>query len=621
MPIPQSYDNFGVSFTYIISSKSIKESVNPEQVKKSSEQEAPNGVHLAVLNHLDEVIGESIEVEEHPDYKKDENGERKPENGWNDDVLVHRFVGAITVDGQTYRVKTTMLEYAQKDWGDRQYAYDVAKIEVLDKTPNTTNGLNEAANGRSSLANILKNVEKSYDSGKLLLDESAKEDRKREIQNTQNGSGGGRARFMVSSESDADYMDAVEKGDVVYADIPYENTHQDGYRGGKFDKQAFVEWAQAQDVPVYVSEYSMPEDWTEVASFDVRGVRGGKRPEKLFVQSKFAGEYERRMQEESGDDVRFMRGSELEEMRRRPLVTRSHPVPTDEELRDALCAGIGSFNSESIEELETLEQLAGGLGLKANVSVRINPDVDAHTHRFITTGLEMDKFGIPKKDMDRVIALFKSSKNLNFKGLHFHIGSQITDVENVFTHECISANGIVSHFESQGLRVDNIDLGGGLGVDYYNPDSHAIPEFGLWFQTLTEHLRHRPDQRIHVEPGRALVAQCASLVSRVIFVKDGERKSFVILDAGMNDLLRPALYGAYHKIENLTYESDELRLYDVVGPVCETTDLFAEDRTLPLTRRGDLVAIRSAGAYGAVMSSTYNMRKPARTVFSDEPIQ
>ena len=294
---------------------------------------------------------------------------------------------------------------------------------------------------------------------------------------------------------------------------------------------------------------------------------------------------------------------------------------TDQELTDALKAGIGSFNSESIEELETLEQLAGGLGLKANVSVRINPDVDAHTHRFITTGLEMDKFGIPKKDMDRVIALFKSSKNLIFKGLHFHIGSQITDVENVFTHECISANGIVSHFESQGLQVDNIDLGGGLGVDYYNPDSHAIPEFGLWFQTLTEHLRHRPDQRIHVEPGRALVAQCASLVSRVIFVKDGERKSFVILDAGMNDLLRPALYGAYHKIENLTYESEELRLYDVVGPVCETTDLFAEDRTLPLTRRGDLVAIRSAGAYGAVMSSTYNMRKPARTVFSDEPIQ
>ena len=185
----------------------------------------------------------------------------------------------------------------------------------------------------------------------------------------------------------------------------------------------------------------------------------------------------------------------------------------------------------------------------------------------------------------------------------------------------VNANGIVSYFENHGLQVDNIDLGGGLGVDYYNPDSHAIPEFGLWFQTLTENLRHRPDQRIHVEPGRALVAQCASLVSRVIFVKDGERKSFVILDAGMNDLLRPALYGAYHKIENLTYDSDELRLYDVVGPVCETTDLFAEDRTLPLTRRGDLVALRSAGAYGAVMSSTYNMREPARAVFSDQPAE
>ena len=294
---------------------------------------------------------------------------------------------------------------------------------------------------------------------------------------------------------------------------------------------------------------------------------------------------------------------------------------TDKELSDALRVGIGSFNSESIEELETLERLAGEMGVKAHVSVRINPDVDAHTHRFITTGLEMDKFGIPKKDMDRVIALIKSSRNLDFKGLHFHIGSQITDVENVFTQECISANGIVSYFENHGLRVDNIDLGGGLGVDYYNPDSHAIPEFGLWFQTLTENLRHRPDQRIHVEPGRALVAQCASLVSRVIFVKEGERKSFVILDAGMNDLLRPALYGAYHKIENLTYESDELRLYDVVGPVCETTDLFAEDRTLPRTHRGDLVALRSAGAYGAVMSSTYNMREPARTVFSDQPAE
>ena len=294
---------------------------------------------------------------------------------------------------------------------------------------------------------------------------------------------------------------------------------------------------------------------------------------------------------------------------------------TDKELTDALKAGIGSFNSESIEELQTLERLSAEMGLKANVSVRINPDVDAHTHRFITTGLEMDKFGIPKKDMDTVIALIKDSKYLNFKGLHFHIGSQITDVENVFTNECISANGIVSYFESQGLRVDNIDLGGGLGVDYYNPDSHAIPEFGLWFQTLTENLRHRPDQQMHVEPGRALVAQCASLVSRVIFVKEGERKSFVILDAGMNDLLRPALYGAYHKIENLTWSSDELRLYDVVGPVCETTDLFAEDRTLPLTRRGDLVALRSAGAYGSVMSSTYNMRAPARSVFSDDPAE
>lgn len=291
---------------------------------------------------------------------------------------------------------------------------------------------------------------------------------------------------------------------------------------------------------------------------------------------------------------------------------------TDEEIEIALKCGIGSFNCESLEELKILDEIAGAMGKVANVSVRINPDVDAHTHRFITTGLEMDKFGIPKRDMDRAVAILKKASNLNFKGLHFHIGSQITDVENVFANECISANGIVSYFEDAGLRVDNIDLGGGLGVDYNNPDGHPVPEFELWFKTLRENLRCRKDQAVHVEPGRSLVAQCASLLSRVIFVKEGERTNFMILDTGMNDLLRPALYQAYHKIENLTAASDELRLYDVVGPVCESTDVLATDRTLPLSSRGDMVTIRSVGAYGEVMSMGYNRRKAAVAVFSDD---
>jgi len=291
---------------------------------------------------------------------------------------------------------------------------------------------------------------------------------------------------------------------------------------------------------------------------------------------------------------------------------------SDKELIDAIRYGIGSFNCESVEEVEIIESLAAANGLTANVSFRINPEVDAKTHKFITTGLEMDKFGIPKKDLDRVVKVLKKSKHLNFKGLHFHIGSQITDVENVFINECRSANSIVTYMEDAGFMVDNVDLGGGLGIDYHNPDSHSIPEFDLWFRTLRENLRLRPGQKVHVEPGRSLVAQCASLISKVIIVKEGEKKNFVILDTGMNDLMRPALYGAYHKIENLTAQTEDLMVYDIAGPVCESTDILAEDRVLPVTKRGDIIAIRSCGAYGSVMSSRYNMRDPAYPVFSDK---
>ena len=260
--------------------------------------------------------------------------------------------------------------------------------------------------------------------------------------------------------------------------------------------------------------------------------------------------------------------------------------------------------------------------VKANVSVRINPNIDAHTHRYVTTGLYENKFGISRHEFDTVIDLLKNARNLNFIGLHFHIGSQITDVRDVYSLECRRAAEIVDYFESRGLKVDSIDLGGGLGADYDDPDGNPVPDFETWFSTVDSCLRRRPDQKVSLEPGRSLVAQCGTLVTRVLFVKNGETKAFLIMDAGMNDLIRPALYGAYHKIENLTAafegREDGIQQYDVVGPVCESSDVWGSGRDLPFSVRGDLMALRSAGAYGSVMSSRYNLRDIAPAVFSDE---
>ena len=191
----------------------------------------------------------------------------------------------------------------------------------------------------------------------------------------------------------------------------------------------------------------------------------------------------------------------------------------------------------------------------------------------------------------------------------------------MFSLECKRVNEIVKYFESKGLTIRNINLGGGLGVDYDDPDGNAIPDFGTWFKAISDNIARRPDQRVHVEPGRSLVAQCASLISRVLFVKSGETKNFLIMDAGMNDLIRPALYGAYHKIENLSATQRSFfptfQAYDIVGPVCESSDVWGAGRLLPLSVRGDLMAIRSTGAYGQVMASRYNMKDLAPSVFSD----
>jgi len=294
---------------------------------------------------------------------------------------------------------------------------------------------------------------------------------------------------------------------------------------------------------------------------------------------------------------------------------------TDKEIFNALKLGIEAFNCESLQEIYVINEMARVYGLKANVSVRINPDIDAHTHKYVTTGLYENKFGISQHEFDKLIEILKKSEHINFYGLHFHIGSQITRVAEVFALECQRVNDIVAYFERNGLKVDNINLGGGLGVDYDDPDEKPIADFSTWFSTISENIIRRGDQNVHVEPGRSLVAQCATLISRVLFVKSGETKNFLIMDAGMNDLIRPALYGAYHKIENLSAAQRTFfpthQAYDIVGPVCESSDVWGAGRLLPLSVRGDLMAIRSTGAYGQVMASRYNMKDLAPSVFSD----
>lgn len=294
---------------------------------------------------------------------------------------------------------------------------------------------------------------------------------------------------------------------------------------------------------------------------------------------------------------------------------------TDKEIYNGLKLGIEAFNCESLQEIYVINEMARVYGLKANVSVRINPDIDAHTHKYVTTGLYENKFGISQHEFDKLIDIIKKSEHINFYGLHFHIGSQITRVSEVFALECCRVNDIVAYFERNGLKVDNINLGGGLGVDYDDPDENPIADFETWFETINANIVRREDQSVHIEPGRSLVAQCATLISRVLFVKSGETKNFLIMDAGMNDLIRPALYGAYHKIENLSAAQRTFfpthQAYDIVGPVCESSDVWGAGRLLPLSVRGDLMAIRSTGAYGQVMASRYNMKDLAPSVFSD----
>ncbi len=285
------------------------------------------------------------------------------------------------------------------------------------------------------------------------------------------------------------------------------------------------------------------------------------------------------------------------------------------ELREALRDGIGCINVESAEELAMIDVIAGELGVVAPVALRINPDIDAHTHHYITTGLEENKFGIDRRLLDEVMDRLFASPRLQFRGFHFHIGSQITTLEP-FRLLCERINDLQDIYEDRYGVIPTINVGGGLGIDYDDPEAHPVPDFDDYFRVFHDHLRVRPGQEVHFELGRSIVGQCGSLISRVLYVKQGVNKKFVILDAGFTDLIRPALYGAHHLIENLTSTSGETDRYDVVGPICESTDTFGLEERLPLTRAGDIIAIRSAGAYGQIMASQYNLRPLPPAVYS-----
>ena len=289
---------------------------------------------------------------------------------------------------------------------------------------------------------------------------------------------------------------------------------------------------------------------------------------------------------------------------------------TDWEINLGLDYDIFCFNVESVPELEIINELAAAKGKVARVAFRINPNVGAHTHANITTGLAENKFGISMEDMDRVIDMAETLPNVKFIGLHFHIGSQIVDMGD-FVALCNRVNELQEKLYARQIIVEHINVGGGLGIDYSHPNRQPIPNFAEYFSTYHKHLKLRPQQTLHFELGRAVVGQCGSLISKVIYVKQGTNKQFAILDAGMTDLIRPALYQAYHKIENIT--SDEaIETYDVVGPICESSDVFGKAIDLNKVHRGDLFALRSAGAYGEIMASAYNCRTLPQAYTSEE---
>lgn len=288
----------------------------------------------------------------------------------------------------------------------------------------------------------------------------------------------------------------------------------------------------------------------------------------------------------------------------------------DWEINLALDHHIFCFNVESIPELEVINELAAAKGMVAQVELRINPNVQADTHHYITTGREENKFGISLADVDKVIDVALACSNIKLIGVHFHIGSQILEMNN-FAGLCSRVNELQDQFAKRNIVMEHINVGGGLGIDYHYPNKQPIPDFAGYLKTFKSMLKLREGQTVHFEPGRSVVGQCGSLITKVLYIKEGASKSFAIVDAGFTDLIRPALYQAYHKMENISSQ-EEITKYDVVGPICESSDCFGKDVELNKTKRGDYIAIRSAGAYGEIMASQYNLRRLPLAYFSED---
>lgn len=288
----------------------------------------------------------------------------------------------------------------------------------------------------------------------------------------------------------------------------------------------------------------------------------------------------------------------------------------DWEINLALDANIQCFNVESIAELEVINEIASKKGKKARVALRVNPEVDAKTHHYITTGLKENKFGISMELLDKVLNRVKELANIEMIGLHFHVGSQITDL-TVFNDVCTRINIVLEMVEEKGIDIHIINVGGGLGINYQDPNGDPIPDFARYFAIFNENLNVKAGQEVHFEPGRSIVCQCGNLITRILYIKEGVNKNFAIVDAGMTELIRPALYQAYHRIENIS--SDEKpEKYEVVGPVCESSDCFGKDIKLNKSHRGDVLVMRSAGAYGQIMASQYNCRSLPQAYYSED---
>jgi diaminopimelate decarboxylase len=284
------------------------------------------------------------------------------------------------------------------------------------------------------------------------------------------------------------------------------------------------------------------------------------------------------------------------------------------EMHQALKAGVKCFNVESIPELDRLNAVAGELGKKAPISLRVNPDVDPKTHPYISTGLKANKFGVAFDEARAAYRTALALEHLDVVGIDCHIGSQITEI-SPYLDALDKLLDLIAQIEADGARIHHIDVGGGLGITY---SDETPPDTGLFVRTLLERIEARGHghREVFFEPGRSVTGNAGILLTQVEFLKPGAEKNFAIVDAAMNDLARPAMYEAYHAIDPVVPRDAEPQVYDVVGPVCESGDWLGRERTLAL-EPGDLLAIRSAGAYGFTMSSNYNTRPRAAEVMVD----